>query len=268
MIQYFVLKRFKKIFLLLAIAFSGSCLFSSCKTTSQSQYFNTLKRDTTLAGTASSAVELRIKKGDLLAIKVSSLSAQEDALFNGSGSSISATAAPSSAGYQVMQDGTILLHRIGNVKAEGFTKNELANKIQTGLLPFLKEPIVTINFLNHKVTVFGEVAAPKVISMTDDRLSLIDALVLSGDLTAVGKRNDVVVIRDNGPDKEVKHINLEDHSIFSSSWFYLQPDDVVLVNADTEKYVKEEKRRKLQNNLSLAASGISLLLIILSRVVK
>ena len=132
----------------------------------------------------------------------------------------------------------------------------------------MKDPIVQVSFLNHKVTILGEVNKPQVLSLPEEQISLIDALVLSGDVTPNAKRSAITVIREEGNTKKVKHVNLEDNSLFSSPWYYVKPNDIILVSADNEKYVKEEKRRKLQTNLSLAASGITLLIIILDRVVK
>ncbi len=268
MILYFALQRFKKIFFWSVVFFFGSFFFSSCKITSQSQYFKNLQKDTTLTGFTPNNFESKIKKGDQLSITVTSLNPAEDILFNGATISGDASKSFTAGGNTVMQDGTVLLHRLGNVTAEGFTRKEFAVKLQKDLLAFLKEPIVKVAYLNHTITILGEVGKPQVFALQQEQISLIDALVLSGDITAIGKRNDVTIIRENGSEKQVKHINLEDNSVFSSAWYYLQPNDIVLVNADTDKYIKEEKRRKLQTNLSLAASGISLLLIILSRVVK
>jgi polysaccharide biosynthesis/export protein len=242
---------------------------SSCKVTKQSAYFTNLQKDTTLKGFVSPNFEPKIIKGDRLSITVSSLSSLEDALFNSAGVSIGvAKAGAATGGYIVQQDGTIFLHRLGAVTVEGLTKKELGKQLENKLLAYMKEPIVQVGFLNHKITVLGEVRIPQVLQISDEQLSVIDALVLSGDVTLNAKRNNITVIREEGADRKVKHLNLEDHSIFSSEWYYVKPNDIILVSADSEKFVKEESRKKLQTNLSLAASAISLVIIILSRVIK
>jgi polysaccharide biosynthesis/export protein len=244
-------------------------LFSSCKITQQSAYFKTLQKDTTLKNFITNDFELKIIKGDRLSINVSSMSSVEDAFFNAVTSvGAGAGSATSAGGYSVQQDGTILLHRLGAYKVEGFTRRELSKKIETSLLPYMKDPIVQVNFLNHKITLLGEVSTPQVLNLPEEQISIIDALVLSGDVTPNAKRNNITIIRENGNEKQVKHINLEDHSIFSSPWYYVKPNDIILVAADTEKYIKAEKRQKLQNTLSLVASGVSLAVIILSRIIK
>jgi polysaccharide biosynthesis/export protein len=253
------------VFIFIAMLF----LFSSCKVTQQSAYFKTLQKDTTLKNFVTNDLELKIIKGDRLSINVSSMSQSEDAFFNAVTSvSAGGGSATSIGGYNVQQDGTVLLHRLGVYKVEGFTRRELSKKIETSLLPYMKDPIVQVNFLNHKITLLGEVVTPQVLNLPEEQISIIDALVLGGDLKPNAKRNNITIIRENGNDKEVKHINLEDHSIFSSPWYYVKPNDIILVAADTEKYLKEEKRQKLQTTLSLVASGVSLLVIIISQIVK
>ena len=238
----------------------------SCKVTQPSSYFKNLKKDTTLAGSVTSDFELKIMKGDRLSIAVSSLSTAEDALFNSAGSVGGSSA--KAGGYVVQEDGTVLLHRLGTVQAAGITRKELSGKLEDKLLAYMKEPIVQVNFLNHKVTVMGEVRTPQILNMPDEPLTIIDALILSGDVTANAKRNNIAIIREEGTERKVKHINLENNSIFSSPLYYLQPNDIILVSAETEKFEKEERRKKLQTTLSLVASGVSFLLIILNRVVK
>ena len=238
----------------------------SCKVTQPSSYFKNLKKDTTLAGSVTSDFELKIMKGNRLSIAVSSLSTVEDALFNSAGSVGGSSA--KAGGYVVQEDGTVLLHRLGTVQAAGITRKELSRKLEDNLLAYMKEPIVQVNFLNHKVTVMGEVRTPQILNMPDEPLTIIDALILSGDVTANAKRNNIAIIREDGTDRKVKHINLENNSIFSSPLYYLQPNDIILVSAETEKFEKEERRKKLQTTLSLVASGVSFLLIILNRVVK
>lgn len=243
--------------------------FTSCKVTKPSSYFSNLKKDTTILSLVSTDFELKIQKGDRLSINVSSLSNVEDALFN-SGAPIAAgvAAGTSAGGYTVQQDGSILLHRLGNTVVAGYTRKELTKLLENKLLAYMKEPIVQVQFLNHKVTVLGEVGSPQVLAMPEEQLSIIDVLVLSGDLTANAKRNNITIIREEGNEKKVKHVNLEDNSIFSSPWYYVKPNDIILVSADTERYVKEENRKKLQTTLSLVASGISLIIIIADRVIK
>ncbi len=240
-------------------------VFSSCQTAKSSFYFKTLTKDTTLSGFVNPVFESKIQPGDNLGISINSLSTEENLKFNSTIVSAVSTAV-SVPSYLVSKNGTIKMHRFGEVKVVGLTRVELAEKLQKDLLPYLKEPLVNVSFLNHKITVMGAVNKPGVLNVTEDNISLLDALVLSGDITKDGKRDNILIIRENGNNKEVKKINLENSSIFSSPWYYLQPNDIVYVIPDYSKMDKDEQRRNRQTTVSLIVSGISILILILSRI--
>jgi len=244
----------------------GSLIISSCATPRNSYYFKTLRKDTTISGFISSNYESKIRPGDNLGITITSLNPEENAKFNSAG--LIVTEKGTVPTYMVQPDGTIKLYRFGDFKVEGLTRRQLANKLIPELLPFLKEPLVNVTYLNHRVTVLGEVVTPQVISLQDEQISVIDAIVISGDMRENARRDDVLIIREVNNEKIIKHINLEDHSIFTSPWYYLQPNDIVYVMPDTERTITEEKRRRLQTTLSLVASTVSLLIIILDRIIR
>lgn len=237
----------------------------SCATPKSSYYFKTLQKDTTITGFVNNNFESKIRKADMLAINVTSLSAAEDQIFNQAATSV---ASATQAGYMVKEDGTVLLHRLGNVQVEGLTRRELSEKLQKDLLPFMKEPIVNVNYLNHKVTVLGEVGGPSIINMPGEQMPLIDILVMSGDIKETGKRDHVMIIREKDNEKQVKHVNLEDHSIFTSPWYYVQPNDIIYVIADEEKKRKEEKIAVIQKNIGFITAGLSFLFLIINIITR
>lgn len=146
--------------------------------------------------------------------------------------------------------GNILIHMLGSVHVEGLSRNELKQK---ELLPYMKEPIVGVQYLNHKITVIGFVERPQVITLTGEQMPLLDALVTSGDLKDVAKRDDIMIIREQGDQKQIKHNNLQDQ-LFSSPWYYLQSNDIVYVMPDKNRSDKDEKRRTLQTTMALIVS--------------
>ena len=239
-------------------------LASSCKITRQLSYFETLRKDTTLTGFISNDFESKIQAGDQLSIVATSLSSVEDEQFNKAAASAGATM----SGFTVFKDGTVLLHRLGNVRVAGLTRKELSNKLQGLLIPFMKEPIVNVNYLNHKVTIMGAVGGPQVLQMPEEQLSIIDVLVKSGDITPEGLKNSVMVIREENNQKKIKYLNLQDASIFSSPWFYVRPNDIVLVRGDTDKFEKEQRRQKFQTNFSLFTSLLSFVILIYTLVIR
>jgi polysaccharide export outer membrane protein len=190
-----------------------------------------------------------------------------NAAAGGGTSPTGAGSSGSSGGYLVDAQGNIQLHKLGLIHAEGMTRAELKNKIQKDIEPYLKDPVVTVRYLNHRVSVLGEVSRPGVIQMPEERLSVLEVLSTSGDVTPFARRNNILVIRETANGKELKRLNLEDHSIFTSEWYYLQPDDVVYVEPN-EKKLNEEKRNKTQQTVGLILSGVSLAVIILDRIIK
>ncbi|HMK27740.1 MAG TPA: polysaccharide biosynthesis/export family protein, partial [Chitinophagaceae bacterium] len=181
--------------------------------------------------------------------------------------SATATGGSGGGGYLVDAQGNIQLHKLGLIHAEGMTRAELKNKIQKDIEPYLKDPVVTVRYLNHRVSVLGEVGQPGVIQMPEERLSILEVLSSRGDVTSNAKRNNILIIRETAAGKQLKRINLEDHSIFNSEWYYLQPDDVVYVEPNDKK-LNEEKRGKTQQTVGLILTGVSLAVIILDRIIK
>lgn len=240
-------------------------IFASCSTTKQSVYFKTIQSDTTISGFVTNDFESKIRVGDRLDIKVTSLSSIEDEQFN---KAAAVSTVPEMSGFLVEKDGRVLLHRLGYVTAAGLSRKEFALLLQNELLPFMKDPIVNVGYLNHKVTVMGAVATPQVINMPEEQMSIIDVLIKSGDIEREGMKERVMIIREEGNDKKVKILNLEDQSVFTSPWYYIKPNDIVFVPQDYAKIEKEEKRRNLQTNVSLVLSGISFLILILDRIFR
>lgn len=253
----------------LYLAFSIAILifFSSCLGTRNSTYFKTLGSDTAIQSLVNSNFESIIQSKDLLAIVVSSLNSELDGKFNELGVAKLGDNIQK-GGFMVAEDGTVLLHFLGAVKVGGLTRKQLEEKLQKDLLPYMKEPIVTVRYLNKKVTIIGEVTKPQVLPMLEEQMSLLEALVNAGDVSKTGDKKNITIIRESGNQKKVKQVNLEDHAFFQSPWYYLQPNDIVLVNMDKRKYQTEEKRRNLQSSLSMIASVVSLGVILITNVFK
>ena len=257
----------KHAFYALSLCVMAAISFPSCTPTKNSYYFKTLPKDTRIDNTLNKVTESKIRKGDLLTINISSLNPAEDAVYNAAASSAvsGSLSLASGSGYTVDINGNIQFHRLGIIHAEGMTRRELKEKVQKDLSPYLKDPIVTVHYANHRVTILGEVNKPQVLQMPEEQMTLLEVLGNSGDLNSIGRRDNILIIRETGNGKQFKRINLEDQSIFTSEWYYLQPDDVVYVEP-SDKKIKDEKRARIQQDISVALSGISLILIILSRI--
>ena len=138
--------------------------------------------------------------------------------------------------YTVNKEGNIYFPVIGKVKLEGLTRSE-AVKLMTGeISKYLDDPIVNLQITSFKVTVLGEVSRPGPIQVNDERISILDAIGAVGDLTIYGSRQNVTLIRDNNGAKEFAKIDLTKSDLFSSPYYYLQQNDVIIVDSnDTRK---------------------------------
>ena len=250
---------------LLIIISLSTALFTSCAISKPTYPFKDVTRDTVIKSNTDTSTALKIQKNDLLSLAISSLNPVEDLFFNSAkGKELTTTGGGVEGGYLVSADGNIYLHKLGKVYVEGMTRAELKIKLEKDLLPYLKDPIVTVSFANHFVTVMGDVGKSQVLNMPDEKISLIDVIALSGNVTEKGTYKNMLVIRETPGSREFKHINLEDQSIFSSPFYYLQPKDILVVNNYVEKIYTEESQRRNQQVLSNLLSVASIIVIILS----
>ena len=153
---------------------------TSCVNTRTATYFNDVNDATLTANTP--IPESVIQKNDLLSISVSSLSSEASAIFNTPNTSGVMTAGVNptmASGYLVSADGTVQFPILGNVKAAGLTKEQLKESLVKSILDkkLLKDPIVSIRFLNFRVTVLGEVKNPQVVTVPNEKISLLEAEV-------------------------------------------------------------------------------------------
>lgn len=254
-------------FFLMLIVIAPAIFFSSCSTPKNAYYFKNLQKDTSI-NTIGRGEDLKIQKNDLLQINFSSLNPVEDINYNAPAmNGTAAAAASATSGYEVDQQGNIQIRKLGVLHVEGMTRAFLKAKLQKEVSPFLLDPVVTVRFLNHKITVLGEVIKPQVIQMPEERLSILDVLGSSGDVTQIARRDNILVIRETTAGKDFKRINLEDQSVFTSSYYWLQPGDVVYVEPSTVK-IDEAKRAQRQQNISIGLSALSIAVIILNILVK
>jgi polysaccharide export outer membrane protein len=183
-----------------------------------------------------------IQKGDILYVGVTSADPVSSAAFNSSNIQPAQNASGGTnftqnvtSGLLVNSDGTIMVQNIGKIYVLGKTKADVTDEIQKALLPYLKDPVVNIRFMNYRVTVLGEVNRPSTIPVSNERISVLEAIGLAGDLTIYGKRDDILYIHENEGKKEFHRINLNDNSLFKSPYFYLQSNDVLYVTPNKSK---------------------------------
>jgi polysaccharide biosynthesis/export protein len=238
-------------------------LSTSCVNTKNSAYF--VDQPDAVLDATTAVPQVIINKNDLLGITVSSLNPNASAIFNTPVTSTSA--AERVPEYIVNAEGNIQFPILGVIKAEGLTLDQLRGQIERSLTDkkLLVDPIVTVRHLNFKVTVLGEVGKPTVIDVRNEKISLLEALGLAGDVTIYGKKDNVLVIREENKKKIIKHLNLNSSELFTSPYYYLRSNDVVYVEANKNKIATSTRTFQL---LPVLLSGLSLAAIVFDRITR
>ena len=257
-------KILKRCLLLAACA----ALLSSCATPKEVVYFQDLQQtDGTLA--AVQAKEIRVRPDDKISIIVNSRDPQLTDLFNlpyvsrqlgQTLRSVTSTYGQSQgvSGYTVDSEGNIDFPVLGKIHVEGMTREEIGRCIKDELVgqDLVKDPIVTVEFMNLTVSVMGEVAKPGRYAIERDRITILDALSMAGDLTIYGRRDAVMVQRMEGDTLQVYQLNLvSGQDVYNSPAFYLQQNDLVYVAPND---VKVRESTVNGNNIRSTSFWISL----------
>lgn len=137
--------------------------------------------------------------------------------------------------YRVDDQGMIAFPGLGMVQAQGLTLSGLRDTLTDHLLKYLKAPIVNIRMANFRVTVLGEVRSPSSFTVEGNHLNVLEALGLAGDLTNYGRRDNVLVMREENGRRSYGYLNLKSRDVFSSPFFQLQQNDIVYVEPLKQK---------------------------------
>ncbi|NII24102.1 hypothetical protein HB364_03345 [Pseudoflavitalea sp. X16] len=218
-----------------------------------------------------------IQKGDLLGITLYSddakataaVMAQPVTINTGGGQDADAAitavpAAGTASGYLVNEDGFIQLYKIGNIRAIGMTKRQLADSLAQRYvsLDLLKNPYVEVRFLNYKITLIGEVSRPGTYSFPAEKINIFEAIGLAGDITVYGKRNNVLVVREANGVRQFAQLDLSKPDIFASPYYYLQQNDMVIVDVTKNKAAVNDQATI--RNITLATSILATIAIFIN----
>lgn len=218
-----------------------------------------------------------IQPKDMLSIVVSSRNPELVAMFNlpvisyQAGSEIVSGAGQQRLmGYVVDNEGCIDFPVLGPIKVAGLTRWELSELIKNKLIKdgLLTDAVVTVEFMNFKVSVIGEVNSPGTYTLTNDKVTILQAISLARDLTIFGQRENVCVIREREGERVIYEINLCDVSMFNSPAYYLQQNDVVYVQPSQVKARQSTTDDKALRMTSIFVSGGSLLVSVAALIVN
>lgn len=255
----------KYVILIISILF-----YSSCARTQRAVYFANVK-DATVFDEIK-VPEIIIQKNDLLSITVNSVNPEASRIFNIPNHPDIRSSTPNGtvlepAGYLVNNEGNIQLLMLGSIRAEGLTKEQLQKTIQNTIIErkLLIDPVVEVRHLNFRVTVIGEVARPNVITVTNEKITLLEAIGLAGDLTIFGKRTDVLIIRTEGGKRVANRVNLNTTELINSPFYYLKPNDVIYVEPNAARVQTSSRVIPL---LPAIVSSLSVLIVVIDRLTR
>lgn len=233
-------------------------IFCSCVNSREAVYFNNVP-DQSL--NINPDEEQKIVPNDILSITVTSPNPEATNVVTNAGLNNSTT----TPGYLVDLDGYIQFPGLGKLKVAGLTKKQLTENLRKSFIDqkLLLDPVVTVRYLNFRVTVLGEVLKPTVVLVPNEKISLLEALGMAGDLTIYARRDNVTLIRDENGKRLIKRINLNNGEIFNSPYYYLKSNDIIYVEPNKTKI---SSSTPLRQNLPIILSGLSLLAIIFTRI--
>ncbi|GAB3023949.1 polysaccharide biosynthesis/export family protein [Spirosoma pulveris] len=206
-----------------------------------------------------------IKKGDVLSVQVSSLNAEASAYFNPVSMAEAAATANGTnplartVGYVVANDGTIKLPLIGQVAVADLTNAKAGDLISSKLKNYLKEPTVNVRNLNFRISVLGEVSRPALFTIPTEQITIPEALGLAGDLTVYGRRDNVLVIREEKGKRIFTRLDLTQRDAFRSPYYTLHPNDIVYVEPGKARATSVDRAYQLAPILTGILSIIAII---------
>lgn len=260
----------KKTFIFIALL--GAMLITSCTSYKNVPYMQDIESANNY-GKEIPLYDATIMPKDLLSITVNTSDPQAAAPFNlttqapinvAMGNSYT-TAQPTLQQYLVNNEGDIIMPVIGTVTVGGLTKNEAEALIRQKLKPYLKEePIVTVRMANYKISVLGEVSRPGTFNISNEKVNVLEALAMAGDMTVYGVRTNVKLIREDATGKrEIQMLDITRSDIIQSPYFYLKQNDILYVTPNETK----AKNSDIGNSTTLWFSATSILVSVASLLV-
>jgi len=249
----------------------------SCSSIKKVKYFQDIPDSGQLKTIAKAEyVAPTIKVDDILTVIVETIDPNNTAVINlgnvpisstGTSlnqSSLASAAQQVSSGYLVDKDGNIEVPILGKIKVIGYTTSEAADVIKKVALTYYHDPTVIVRYANFKVSITGEVLKPGVYVMPNEKVSVLDAIALAGDLTIFGRRENVLLIREN-PDgtKTPYRINLKKSDIISAPYYYLRQNDFIYVEPSSGKAAATDASQA--RNYAIIGSVLSVLIVLFTR---
>jgi polysaccharide export outer membrane protein len=246
-------------------------VLTSCSTKKDILYFQDIKDK---PQTEIIYTQNKIQVNDILRITVSAINPDSALPFNANfynagsagntGSATNGQNAMNLNGYLVNADGNISMPILGNIQVLGKTTNEIEDLIKKILIDQgqLTNPTVMARVTNAKITILGDIGNPGTYPYYEQNLTLLQALGYAGDLSIFGKRNDILIIREQDGKRTYGHIDMRKTDWFDSEYYYIKQNDIIYVNPNGPKIKSAGYVTNIQGLLSLFFTGLTLTLLL------
>lgn len=255
------------------VALCAIFMLGSCESAKDVAYFQNV--DYVDLSASKGLYDARIMPKDELTISVNASDPASVAMFNlavtqttGTNDLLRMTSQQVLVPYLVDNNGDINYPQIGKIHVQGMTKNELQDYIADRIAKNFADderPIVTVRMSNYRVTVMGEVTSPRVVSVSSEKMSVLEAIASAGDLSIYGQRTNVLIIRENAFGQKTTHrLDLTDANIINDPYYYVQQNDVIYVTPNQTK----AKNSDIGQSTSLIISATSILLSVANLIIN
>ncbi|WP_339895692.1 polysaccharide biosynthesis/export family protein [uncultured Algibacter sp.] len=235
---------------------------SSCVTKKEVIYFQNAKDFETVVDTDTFAPKFKVN--DIVSVFVSTFDIEAVAPFNlYLGGSTNSN--PQLIDYLVDIDGNIDYPVLGKVKLLGLTVEEAKILFKEKLSLYLKDPIVNIRILNFRISIIGEVRSPGRYDVSGERITILEAVALAGDLTIKGKRENILVVRDFNGTKTYTRVDLTNKELFNSPVYYLTQNDVVYIEPNNSARSSASGDSRIGTIISITSFLVTTALIFVTR---
>lgn len=247
-------------------------VLSSCTSTKKVAYFQDIDANgNSPVENKDIFKELTIHSDDILSISIVTIDAVTSMPVNQlSGQSVTTplssanpSALASASGFLVDRNGEVDISVVGKIKVAGLTTYQARELIKKKASVVYRDPNVQVRYANFKVTILGEVARPSSYVLPNEKVSVLDALGMAGDLTIFGRRENVLLIREIDGKKEFVRLDLNSSQLFNSPYYYLKQNDVIYVEPNKGKAASLNQART--QSFAVIGTALSVLIVLFSR---
>ncbi|MCB9283050.1 MAG: polysaccharide biosynthesis/export family protein [Lewinellaceae bacterium] len=256
------------LFLLLLVLTASSCVYHKQLV----NFKHNGERTVSVSADILNQLEPRIQPADILYIQVTSYDQEAAQPFNkvrmgqnnnmNFGGNNGGLNAQNLFGYMVNYDGYIDFPVVGRVAVAGLTQNEARNLLLTLVKPYLTDAVVNVQFLNFKFTIMGEVGKPSTYTVSNPRITILEAIGMAGDLTLYANRTNILVIREVNGVREYGNVDLQSPDLFASPYYYLSQNDVIYIEPLRQRIATVAD--PAQRIIGYVTTGLSILSIVLA----